>query len=317
VRAGAVQSPVNPLPPLEPTLAGLGVDIESPDLATPPTAGSATNLTFHLAASDPSVVPAGLMVGVRWDPLDGAQAVPPGAASPTPLPASPPAGESPAPPASSPAPAVDPVTLVSPEVLGEVVAPVAATVKGDQVTVPVRVPTQPGLYRLVGTIHGSDGVAFDAATQALMPALIVRVTGSLTAVYDVPATAFATPGGTFSLHVGVTNLGAAAWGTPAVNHRVGGAESEPAHRATLVARWVNLAEGSAPTHVPEATALLPAGLAPGAAADATFTLTAPTAVGDYLLLIDVVTPRSGSLAVAGVPPGIVRVTVSGAAAPAP
>jgi hypothetical protein len=312
VVAGAVKSPANPLPPLEPTLAGAGVDIETPNLATPPTAGAATSFTFHLAASDPSVVPSGLMVGVRWDPLDGAQAVPPGASLPTPA-ATPPSPASP----GAAAPDVDPVTLVSPEVLGEVVAPAAATIKGDQVTVPVRVPTQPGLYRLVGTIHGADGVAFDAATQALMPALIVRVTGPLTAVYDVPTTAFTTPGGTFSLHVGVTNLGAAAWGTPAVNHRLGGAEAEPARRATLVARWVNLAEGAGPTIAPEASALLPAGLAPGAAADATFTLTAPTVVGDYLLLVDVITPKSGSLAVAGVPPGLVRVTISGAPAPAP
>ena len=193
----------------------------------------------------------------------------------------------------------------------------AATVQGDSVVVPVRVPSKDGLYRLVGTIHGSDGVAYDAATQALMPALIVRVTGPLTAVYDLPSAAFATAGGQFSLHVGVTNLGAAAWGAPGVSRGKGGAESEPAQRATIIARWVNLADGTGATTAPDATALLPAGLAPGKAADATFTLTAPKAVGDYLLLVDVITPRSGSLAVAGVPPGIVRVTVSGAAAPAP
>jgi len=260
------------------------------------------------------------MVGVRWDPLDsGATTVTPGASSPIPSPGitvAPPL-QSPADPGASPTPDVDPVTLVAPEVLGDVVAPVAATVQGDSVVVPVRVPSKDGLYRLVGTIHGSDGVAYDAATQALMPALIVRVTGPLTAVYDLPSTAFATAGGQFSLHVGVTNLGAAAWGAPGVNRGKGGAESEPAKRATLIARWVNLADGTGATSAPEATALLPAGLAPGKAADATFTLTAPTAVGDYLLLVDVITPRSGSLAVAGVPPGIVRVTVSGAVAPAP
>jgi hypothetical protein len=149
-----------------------------------------------------------------------------------------------------------------------------------------------------------------------MPALIVRVTGPLTAVYDLPDSAFATAGGSFSLHVGVTNLGAAAWGVPGVAHR-NGAESEPARRATLVARWVSLTGTSAVPPAPESSALLPAGLAPGKAAEATFTLSAPKAVGDYLLLIDVITPRSGSLALAGVQPGIVRVTVSGAAAPAP
>jgi len=323
VLAGAVRMPGGGranLPPLEPTLSGTGVAFNSPGLSSPPTAGATTNFTFHLSSSGASTLPAGLMVGVRWDPLDsGATTVTPGASSPIPSPGitvAPPL-QSPADPGASPTPDVDPVTLVAPEVLGDVVAPVAATVKGDSVVVPVRVPSKDGLYRLVGTIHGSDGVAYDAATQALMPALIVHVTGPLTAVYDLPPAAFATAGGQFSLHVGVTNLGAAAWGAPGVSHGKGGAESEPARRATIIARWVNLADGTGATTAPDATALLPAGLAPGKAADATFTLTAPKAVGDYLLLVDVITPRSGSLAVAGVPPGIVRVTVSGAAAPAP
>ncbi|HET9345810.1 MAG TPA: hypothetical protein VFO05_08910, partial [Candidatus Limnocylindrales bacterium] len=298
----------------------LGVEFDAPNLSAPPTAGAAANLTFHLSTADRSVLPDGMQVGVRWDPLDGATPIIPGVTpttSPAPAPAAAPSvAPSAAPGGPSPTPSVDPVTLVTPEVPGQVVAPVAATVEGDNVTVPVRVPLQPGLYRLVGTIHGKDGVAYDAATQALMPALIVRVTGPLTAVYDVPPAAFATTGEAFDLHVGVTNLGAAAWGAPGV-HRLGGVEAEPARRATLVARWVSLADGAGGAPAPESTALLPAGLAPGAAADVGFRLTAPDAAGDYLLLVDVITPRSGSLAVAGVPPGIIRVTVSGASAPAP
>jgi hypothetical protein len=316
VLSGAVGTTGPTLPPLEPTLSGSGVEFDLPNLSAPPTAGAAANLTFHLSATDRTVLPEGMQVGVRWDPLDGATPVIPGvtpAASPTPAPTVAPSPD----PSAAPSPTVDPVTLVSPEVLGQVVAPVAAKVEGDQVTVPVRVPLQPGLYRLVGTIHGKDGVAYDAATQALMPALIVRVTGPLTAAYDVPATTFATAGSAFDLHVGVTNLGAAAWGAQGVDHRMGGAESEPARRATLVARWVSLAEGGAGAPAPESTALLPAGLAPGAAADVAFRLTAPAAAGDYLLLVDVITPKTGSLAVAGVPPGIIRVTVSGTSAPAP
>ena len=313
VLAGGLRTPIGPgavLPPVEPSLSGLGVAFDAPNLAAPPTAGVSTNLTFHLSTTDPSVLPQGLEVGVRWDPLEATTTIAQGTPNPTSLPAAPA-------PSSSPAPDVDPVTLVMPETPGEVVAPVAATVSGTSVTVPVKVPTKPGLYRLVGTIHGSDGVAFDAATQALMPALIVRVTGPLTAVYDVPAAAFASSGGVFQLNVGVTNLGAAAWGSPAVTHRVGGAESEPAKRATLVARWVNLAEGADVAPAPEATALLPAGLAPGSAAAVSFKLAAPKTPGDYLLFVDVITPKNGSLAVAGVPPAIIRVTVSGASAPAP
>jgi hypothetical protein len=313
VLAGAVRTPGGTLPPVEPTLSGLGVEFDAPNLSAPPTAGAAANLTFNLTTADRSVLPDGMQVGVRWDPLNGATPVIPGVTA-TPAPSVVPSVE---PGGPSPTPSVDPVTLVSPEVPGQVVAPVAAAVDGNKVTVPVRVPLQAGLYRLVGTIHGKDGVAYDAATQALMPALIVQVTGPLTAVYNVPAAAFATEGGTLDLHVGVTNLGAAAWGSPGVSHLMGGAEAEPAKRATLVARWVSLAESVGGAPAPESTALLPAGLAPGAAADVAFRLTAPAAAGDYLLLVDVITPRSGSLAVAGVPPGIIRVTVSGASAPAP
>jgi hypothetical protein len=256
------------------------------------------------------------MVGVRWDPLDGVSALRPPAASASPAPsASAPAAS--AAPGAPPTVAPAPIDLVVPETIGEVVAPVAATRTGNQVSVPVRVPSTPGLYRLVGTIHGSDGVAFDAATQALMPALIVRVTGPLTAAYEAPETAFVTAGASFKLPASVTNLSATPWGAPGVVGRLGGAESEPARRATFVARWVDLT-GDSGVPAPEGSAVLPAALAPGARADAVFQLTAPKAAGDYLLLLDVLVPDKGSLAIAGVPPKIVRVTVSGAAAtPAP
>ena len=72
----------------------------------------------------------------------------------------------------------------------------------------------------------------------------------------------------------------------AAGHRrgKGDAESEPASRATLVARWVSLARRAAGGRpAPDATSILPAGLAPGKATVATFTLTAPAAVGEYLL----------------------------------
>lgn len=331
VLASAVGGTGGSVAPIEPTLAGAGVDIGGASLAAPPTASSKTNLVFTLQAADPSVVPSSLMVGVRWDALDKPTSVAPAGPDPVPAHSPPPSKPSPAPgtgpsgsenvapPAASPPPQVttDPIDLVTPEVLGEVVAPVAATRKGDKVTVPVRIPSAPGLYRLVGTIHGPDGVAYDAATQALMPALIVRVTGPLTAVYDAPETAFVTAGQSFDLAASVSNLSSSAWGRAAVDHRIGGAEEQPAERATFVARWVDIL-GSNATPAPEGTAVLPAALAPGATAHSVFRLTAPKAPGDYLVLIDVLVPRTGSLALSGVSPAIVRVTVSPAAAtPAP
>ena len=48
---------------------------------------------------------------------------------------------------------------------------------------------------------------------------------------------------------------------------------------------------------------------PGTSVRVTFELTAPAAPGEYLLVLDVIDPATGSLAAAGVPPGIVRVSV--------
>jgi hypothetical protein len=201
---------------------------------------------------------------------------------------------------------------------GEIVAPVAAKRRGNTLSVPVSVPTKGGLYRLVATIHQADGVAFDPASQALIPALIVRVTGRLTATYDAPSAVTATAGGPLQVKVKVTNLGERAWGAPSIAPRIGGAEYVPASRATLVARWVGLATGSTGSIAAESNTLLPPGLAPRSTAVATLALTAPTSPGEYLLLIDVFLPGTGSLAIAGVPPALVRVSVSGVpSAPAP
>ena len=52
---------------------------------------------------------------------------------------------------------------------------------------------------------------------------------------------------------------------------------------------------------------LPAGFAPRAVARAKLVLFAPSVAGDYLLLLDIVTPEIGSLAAQGVEPTIVRV----------
>ena len=275
--------------PYEQTLAGLGITFGAADLATPPTAGASTALSLPLHAANPDLVPSALLVATRWDVLEGSEA-PPGGPD--------------APPAAP--------DLVVAERPGEVVAPTEVERTKDGLRVAVRVPSHPGLYRLVPTLHGADGVAYDAATQALLPALVVRVTGSTTASYAAPAAVTARSDEPFVLDVAVTNLGARAWGRAAIHHRIGQAETEPASRALLVARWVDLgglAGGGEPA--PTATTVLPAGLAAGAAASIALQLAAPSAPGEYLLVLDVVVPRTGSLAADGVPPGIVRVSVGG------
>lgn len=353
VVGNAVRGPQTPLPVLEPTLAGLGVTFGAPDLTSTPTTGSKTTLTLPIAKDAAALLPAELMVGTRWDRLDGgsgaAGASSGTGATPAPTPG-PDASARPAPPASAPPASTPPastpsgstsgtgaatagsaataiggddpgttapddpvIDLVVPEQAGEVVAPVKATrLATGGISVPVTVPSTPGLYRLVATVHQPDGVAYDAATQALVPALVVRVTGPITATYGAPASASAVAGSAFSLAVRVTNLGRNAWGHPARTHSVGAGELEPASRALLVARWVDLgaAAALAPAPVGVASSILPAGLAPGSSVGVSFLLTAPAAPGEYLLVLDVLDPATGSLAAAGVPPGIVRVSVT-------
>jgi hypothetical protein len=314
VLGGAVRSPDDALPIFEPTLAGLGVTFGAPDLTTTPTAGSRTTLTLPIAKDAAGLLPAGLMIATRWDRLDSTPVDPGSSPGPTGGGANASNDDDPGTTASD----VPAEELVVPERAGEVVAPVAAKrLAAGGLSVPVAVPATPGLYRLVATVHQADGLAFDAATQALVPALIVRVTGPVTATYRVPATARAAAGRTFSLDVRVTNLGRTAWGRAAVVPGVGVAEMVPAERATLVARWVDLgsdpgAVGGGRPSAAGATAMtvLPAGLAPGKGVDVTFTLVAPDGPGEYLLVLDVLDPQSGSLAALGVPPGIVRITVT-------
>jgi hypothetical protein len=307
VLGGAAGGSDEALPIFEPTLAGLGVTFGTPDLTTPPTAGTKTSLTLPVATDAVGLLPQQLMVATRWELLEagGGDASGSGAVGSTPTPAPTAADDDPGTTAS----AAPPDDLVVPERAGEVVAPVAAQrLKTGGISVPVRVPATPGLYRLVATVHQPDGVAYDAATQALIPALIVRVTGSVTASYGTPETATAVAGKPFALDVRVTNLGRSPWGRAAVVPGVGNPELEPAARATLVARWVDL--GAVGSGGIAGSAMLPAGLAPGVSVAISFGLTAPATAGEYLLVLDVIDPDAGSLAALGVPPGIVRVSVS-------
>ena len=105
------------------------------------------------------------------------------------------------------------IDLIGPEVLGTmvVVAPSVRTQAG--LTGPLTLPAEPGLYRLVATLHDSDGVAFDAETQDLLPALLVRVTAPLSASYAVPAELRTAAAAALSVRVRVANTGT----TPGMN----------------------------------------------------------------------------------------------------
>ncbi len=200
-------------------------------------------------------------------------------------------------------------TLVQPERLGDVVEPVRATVRKKRLGLPVTLPAAPGLYRLTLTLHDPDGIAYDAATQALLPTLLVRVVGQVDARILVTPEATLEAGSIVPLDLRVANLGAEAWG----REGAGGATSPDggtrAEAARVTGHWIALDANGTDAGAGAVATTLPAGLAGSATAEATLVLDVPRAPGAYLLVLDVVTPADGSLAALGVTPAMVRVTV--------
>ncbi len=97
------------------------------------------------------------------------------------------------------------------------VAPATVGIGKKALSVPVTFPTIQGRYRLTVTLHDKDGVAYDAATQAMIPSLIVRVTGDFDGAIQAAPTAALVAGANLTLGVRVVNLGKSAWGQPAIS----------------------------------------------------------------------------------------------------
>ncbi len=66
-----------------------------------------------------------------------------------------------------------------------------------------------------------------------------------------------------------------------------------------------------PVPAPISAAIDPKAAAPGGSAAVGLSVTAPAQAGEYLLLLDVVTPDHGALSTLGSTPSIVRVSVTG------
>jgi hypothetical protein len=207
----------------------------------------------------------------------------------------------------------DELDLVVPERVGDVVAPAPVKIGKKALSIPVSMPAVPGKYRLTITLHDKDGVVYDAATQTLIPSLIVRVTGDFDGAILATPTANLTAGSKAELDVRAINLGLTAWGHEAIataTDLVGG--GAPAQGADVVGRWVPLSFGAALPADPAAQSVsteLPIGLQPGVKVDTVLDIVAPTAPGQYLLLLDIVTPERGSLVASGADPTTIRVTV--------
>ena len=334
VRAGArgsATAAVDPiaLPPPVPSLASAGVTLSTPKTNGSTIAGGRIHYKIPFAAGGRSALPDTIQASVRWDPIDvvapdpAAEVEAPGApADPAATPAA-----APAPPATSDDPAAEPRAaeassepradfgLVVPERLGDVVAPTSLKITRTQMAFDIASPAQPGRYRLSITLHDADGVAYDAATQAMVPSLLVRVTGELDAGIDAPTRVDLAAGEGATLPLWLANLSKAPWGHPAIKDSKDPDGSAPATAARLTGTWVALgavddAEAQAAADAASVTAAaLPAGFKPGATMEVDLDVFAPSVPGEYLLVLDIVTPDDGSLTAHGVEPTIVRVSV--------
>jgi hypothetical protein len=327
--AGRVATlPVRPIGPADPTvssLASLGVAFRAPRLAPVSpglrglVAGSRATLSLPVKAPIGVTLPSDLQLGVRWDPIavdppvESIAASDPGPGpTPTPTPSPIPRGR----PIPTPSPIVDPtptepppIEPVAPEVLGSVVTTARAKLVKGRLRVSLTLPTAAGRYRLVTTVHGPDGIAFDAATQVLVPALTVRVSRPVSAAYGVAPTVRLPAGATTVLPVRVANDGSLAWADPATvpEELIDPSVVRGHPSARLIGHWIPLSIDASTDGLSDLS--VPISAPPGSETTVEVGLTAPTAPGDYLLILDVDSPLHGSLAAGGVPLGQVRVTV--------
>ncbi len=290
-----------------------------------PTLGATSGGSTSAGPTGPTASPSATPVS-----SPGATASPGAFASPSPAPtATASAGPSAAPsadPAASPTASPDPtgptasagpigptvsdllagVDQVVPEQSSTAVDVTPALVQGNALNVPLQMPTVPGRYRLVVTLHDANGVALDAETQALVPALLVRVAGPVEVTYSAPARVRALPGGQMRLLVTVTNAGTLAWtATPTRTSEDG--PRALAHSAVLVGRWVALDVGGSTGAAGAVDA--PFEASPGGSAMVSLRLRAPDAPGLYLIVLDVRSPLLGSLAARGATPATLIVQV--------
>lgn len=313
-RGSATGSPAAAAPSL-PSLLGTGLTIGQPTLRGSSLAGTVTRLRIAYDVADGSSLPDGLTASVRWTPLDAPAVAPPESAAVAELP-----GEAPSTDSDPIQPVPSAPALVVAERPGDIVDPVPVSVAATAIGFAVSTPTAPGRYRLAVTLHDPSGIAYDAGTQSRVPGLLVRVTGELDAAIVVTGPTEATVGAVTDLPLWVTNLGREAWGhlaTPERAGRVGG----PATAARIVGQWLAIGTDDAGQREAAAAATASADLLPGHEPGSTVQLdlamTVPTVPGEYLLVLDIVTPDGGSLVAAGRDPIVVRMQVSAPEPPSP
>jgi hypothetical protein len=282
---------------LVPSLLDSGVTLSAPIIHGSTATDGKFRYKIPFKIADRAKLPAAIQASARWDLIEAVAAEPVAAAPATEL-------------------ATPDFGLISAEQPGDVISPAALKITKSIMAFYVATPSSPGRYRLSITLHDADGVAYDAATQALVPALVIRVTGDIDAGIDAPSRLDLAPGATADLSLWVANLGRTAWGHLAIDDPRDPDGKVPAESARLTGTWVALgavddaAQLAAADAASVSAATLPAAFEPRAVAQPKLRLFAPSVAGDYLLVLDVVTPEIGSLTARGVEPTIIRVTVA-------
>jgi hypothetical protein len=290
---------------LDPSLGGTGITLAAPVIQGSTAVDGRIRYKIPFKIADRDRLPTSIQASVRWDLLEAA----PVDAKAT----------DPAPPSGDAGPAPD-FGLVTPEQVGDVIAPAALKIGKNAMAINLATPSVRGRYRLTIMLHDAEGVAYDSATQALVPALLVRVTGDLDGGIDAPAFLDLAPGSTTNLPVWVANLGRTAWGHPAIEDARDPDGGDPAAAAHITGTWVALGAQDDPDQQAAAdaasvdTVTLPAGFEPRAVVGPKLRLFAPSVAGQYLLVLDIVTPEAGSLTARGIEPAIIRVNVAEPAA---
>ncbi len=273
--------------PTLPSLVQTGIRLDVPTMTGSMLAGGTSRLRIPYVIDERRRLPSAMQVSVRWQPLDQTP-VDPGVAT----------------------------TIIVPEDPGDVVDPVPLAIGQRHLAATVDVPSVPGRYRVTLTLHDDIGQAFDAISQAMLPTMLVHVTGEVDGAVVAPSSVTVASGDATSLPIIVSNLGVMPWGRePVVAPR--GRPAVDVVAATLLGRWVQLGPTDSGQLPPDLALELPPGLGPATSTTLTPVVAVPANPGDYLLILDILIPGQGSLTALGMPPTLVRVTIAPELEPSP
>jgi hypothetical protein len=156
----------------------------------------------------------------------------------------------------------------------------------------------------------------------MLPGLIVRVTGDVDAEVIAPAAVSLARGAATTLSLWTANLGKDAWGVKGKHEGRDPRAWTSGTSARMVGQWVALGGLDDPTQAAAAVAAsvtpaaLPVALKAGKPVLVGLPLFVPSVPGEYLLVLDILTPDHGSIVANGVEPTIIHVTVTEPVLPA-